>query len=129
MIIIVGAAIAAGVRTLIQGTLGGLSSGKLLANLASVFILGLAIIAALNQVNIATTVTTPVLIAVLATIAGVIIVGAGGGLIKPMQARWEKYLTSAEAEAPKIKEEAKNAPMLAEQVRPTDKLPGSVGYL
>lgn len=40
------------------------------ANVASIFILGLAIIAALNEVNIATTVTTPVLIAVLAPIAG-----------------------------------------------------------
>ncbi len=37
----------------------------------------------------ATSVTTPILIAVLAIIAGVIIVGAGGGLIKPMQQRWE----------------------------------------
>ena len=54
-------------RELIVGTLGGLSYGKLLANLASVFILGLGVIAALNQVGIATTVTTPVLIAVLAT--------------------------------------------------------------
>ena len=38
---------------------------------------------------VATSVTTPILIAVPAIIAGVIIVGAGGGLIKPMQQRWE----------------------------------------
>ena len=115
VIIVVAAAIAAAVKTLIEGTLGGLSYCKVLANIASLFILGLGVIAALNQVDIATTVTTPVLIAVLATLAGVIIVGVGGGLIKPMQARWEKYLSNAEAEAPKIKEEAKNAPSVKDQ--------------
>ena len=46
-------------------------------------------IAALNQVGIATTVTQPVLIAVLATVAGILIVGVGGGLVRPMQQRWD----------------------------------------
>lgn len=89
----------------------------MLANVAAVFILGLGVIAALNQVGIATTVTTPVLIAVLATLAGVIFVGVGGGLIKPMQARWEGYLSAAEAEAPKIKEQVAGAPSVTEQAR------------
>jgi hypothetical protein len=80
-----------------------------------VFILFLGVIAALNQVGVATTVTTPVLIAILATVAGVIIVGAGGGLIKPMQHRWERYLLKAEEEAPKVKQEARNAPSVKEQ--------------
>src|SRR5680860_1484144 len=87
VIIVVAAAIAAAVKTLIEGTLGGLSYGKVLANIASLFILGLGVIAALNQVDVATTVTTPVLIAVLATMSGGIIVGAGGGLIKPRRPR------------------------------------------
>lgn len=115
IIIVVASAIAAAVKTLIQGSLGGLSYGKTLANIAAIFILGLGIIAALNQVGIATTVTTPVLIAVLATIAGILVVGVGGGLVKPMQNRWESYLTSAEQEAPKIREHAKNAPSVKEQ--------------
>lgn len=110
IIIVVAAAIAAAVKTLIEGTLGGLSYGKTLANIASLFILFLGIVAALNQIGVATTVTTPVLIAILATVGGVIIVGAGGGLIRPMQARWEQYLTKAEAEAPKIKQHANSAP-------------------
>lgn len=117
VIIVIASAIAAADKTLIEGTLGGLSYGKVLANIASLFILGLGIIAALNQVDIATAVTTPVLIAVLATLAGVIIVGADGGLIKPMQHRWETYLSSAEAEAPKITQEAKNAPGIKEQAQ------------
>ena len=110
IIVIVAAAIAAGVKTLIEGTLGGLSYGQTLANLASLLILFLGVVAALNQIGVATTVTTPILITILAIIGGVIVVGAGGGLIKPMQDRWEKYLTKAEAEAPNIKQQAKSAP-------------------
>ncbi len=117
VIVIVAAAIAAAVKTLIQGTLGGLSYGKTLANIASIFILFLGIVAALNQVGVATTVTTPVLIAILGTIAGVLIVGAGGGLIKPMEQRWERYLAKAEEEAPRIKEQAKNAPSVKDQAQ------------
>ena len=115
IIVVIASAIAAAAKTLIEGTLGGLSYGKTLANIAAVFILGLGVIAALNQVGIATTVTTPVLIAVLATLAGVLIVGVGGGLIKPMQARWESYLTKAEEEAPKVRQHAANAPSIKEQ--------------
>ena len=96
VIIVVAAAIAAAVKTLIEGTLGGLSYGKTLANIASLFILFLGVVAALNQIGVATSVTTPLLITILAIVGGVIIVGAGGGLIKPMQTRWEQYLTAAE---------------------------------
>ena len=70
-----------------------------------------------NQVNIATTVTTPVLITVLAIIGGVIIVGAGGGIIKPMQSRWEAWLNKADAEAQRIKQEAGSSPSAGEQLR------------
>ena len=117
VIIIIAAAIAAGVKSIIENTLGGLSYGRLVANIASIFILFLGITAALSQVQIATAVTQPLLIAVLAIIAGVIIVGAGGGLIKPMQARWEAYLTRAEIEAPRIKAQTQQAPPMAEQVQ------------
>ena len=115
VIIVVASAIAAAVKLLIEGTLGGLSYGKVLANAASVFILFLGVVAALNQIGVATTVTTPILIMILATIGGVIVIGVGGGLIKPMQHRWEEYLTKAEAEAPRIREHAANAPSVREQ--------------
>ena len=103
IIIVVAAAIAKVVKDLISNTLGGLSYGNVIANIASVFILFLGIVAALNQVGVATTVTTPVLITILATIGGVIVVGAGGGLIRPMQSRWEQWLNSAEQEKDNIK--------------------------
>ena len=115
VIVIIAAAIAAAVKTLIQGTLGGLSYGKILANIASIFILFLGVTAALNQVGIADTVTTPILITVLAIIAGVLIVGVGGGLVKPMQTRWDSWLHTAEAEAPKVTEQIDKAPSLSQQ--------------
>ena len=106
IIVVVASAIAKGVKDLITASLGGLSYGRILANIASVVILGLGIIAALNQIGVATTVTTPVLIAILATLAGVIIVGVGGGLIKPMQARAEHWLNRAEQETQNISRQA-----------------------
>jgi hypothetical protein len=117
VILVVASAIAAAVKTLIEGSLGGLSYGKTVANIAAGFILFLGIVAALNQVGVATTVTTPVLITILATIGGVIVVGVGGGLIKPMQHRWEGYLSKAEIEAPRIKEQVAAAPSPTEQAR------------
>jgi hypothetical protein len=117
VILVVASAIAAAVKTLIEGSLGGLSYGKTVANIAAGFILFLGIVAALNQVGVATTVTTPVLITILATIGGVIVVGVGGGLIKPMQHRGEGYLSKAEIEAPRIKEQVAAAPSPTEQAR------------
>ena len=70
---------------------------RAMATAAKVFVIALGVIAALNQVGVALTVTMPVLIAVLATAAGILIVGAGGGLIKPAQAKWETYLANTEA--------------------------------
>ncbi|MFC0031486.1 hypothetical protein ACFFMM_18375 [Micromonospora chaiyaphumensis] len=99
VIVVIAAAIANAVRDLVSGALGGLSYGRVLADLTAVFILALGVIAALNQVGIATTVTTPVLIAFLGTIAGILVVGVGGGLIKPMQNRWEGWLNRAAEES------------------------------
>ncbi|MEV4466484.1 hypothetical protein AB0J51_23035 [Micromonospora echinofusca] len=102
VIVVVAAAIANAVKDIISGALGGLSYGRLLATIASVFILGLGVIAALNQIGVATAVTTPVLIAVLATVGGILVVGVGGGLVRPMQSRWESWLSRAEQESRQI---------------------------
>src|SRR4051794_16182414 len=119
IIVVIAAAIAAAVRELITNTLGGLSYGRLLANIASVFILGLGIIAALNQVGVATTVTTPILIAVLATVGGILVVGVGvgGGLIDPMRPRWPPWLAAADAEPANIRAHVAAAPSAEDQAR------------
>jgi uncharacterized membrane protein len=100
VIVVVAGAIARAVRDLVTGALSGLSYGGLLGTMASVFVWGLGIIAALNQIGVATAVTLPVLITVLATIGGIAIVGVGGGLVRPMQSRWDRWLNRAEDEIP-----------------------------
>jgi hypothetical protein len=107
VIVVVAMAIARAVRTIVSTALGGLSYGRLLARICSYAIIGLGVIAALNQIGVATTVTTPVLIAVLATVGGICVVGLGGGLIRPMQARWERWLSRAEHESHAIGQHAR----------------------
>ncbi|GAA3235456.1 hypothetical protein GCM10020216_057220 [Nonomuraea helvata] len=106
VIIVVAGAVAKGVRDVLEGMLGGLSYGRWLATAASVFIWALGIIAALNQIGVATTVTTPVLITVLATLGAIAAIGFGGGLVRPMQQRWERWLGRIEREAPQARAHA-----------------------
>ncbi|WP_341720245.1 hypothetical protein QQG74_11265 [Micromonospora sp. FIMYZ51] len=109
VIVVIAFAIANAVRDLVSGALGGLSYGKVLADLTAFFIIALGVIAALNQVGIATTVTTPVLVAVLATVAGILIVGVGGGLVRPMQNRWEGWLHRIAEESRAVREQQQGA--------------------
>ena len=119
VLVVVGALIAGTVKTFIQNALGGLSYGSLLGNGAAVLILFGFVKAALDQVGIATAVTGALLYTVLAAVAGVIIVGVGGGLIKPMQGRWETVLNRAAQEKDTIRDEAK-ANRAANQAQPED---------
>jgi hypothetical protein len=107
VIVVVAAAIAGAAYDLIVSALGGLAYGKVLGRAVAIVIVTLGVIAALDQVRIATSVTQPLLIAVLATVAGVVIVGVGGGLIRPMQSRWETWLDRASTESEAIREHAK----------------------
>lgn len=131
IIVVIAAAIAAAVKDLITGAMGSLSYGKVLANVASIFILGLGVIAALSQIGVAVAVTLPVLITVLATVAGILVVGVGGGLITPMRQRWETILNRAEQEAPRAAAEARanGAQATADlqaKVQPTAETPAPV---
>jgi hypothetical protein len=98
VLIVVASAIAKVVKDLISAALGGLSYGRFTATAASVAIIALGVIAALDQVGVAAAVTQPVLIAVLATVGAILAIGVGGGLVRPMQDRWERILNSAERE-------------------------------
>lgn len=103
LIVVVAGAIAHAVSDLVRNALGGLSYGPMIGRIAAVFIWGIGIVAALNQIGVATTVTTPVLIAVLATLGGILVVGVGGGLVRPMQQRWEGWLNGLEQEMPAMR--------------------------
>ena len=118
VLVVIGAVVAGAAKAFIQNALGGLSYGKVLANVASILILLGFVKSALDQVGIATTVTGPLLYAILGTVAGVVIVGAGGGLIKPMQSRWETMLNKAETESSNVKAQAQASS--SAPVYPTD---------
>lgn len=111
VIIVVTAFLARMAYDVIAGALGGLSYGKGLATVASAAIWFFGIIAALSTIGIATAVTLPLEIALLAALAGIAIVGVGGGLVRPMQARWEQWLSGVERETANVRTEwrARNA--------------------
>ena len=106
IILVVAGSIAGAVKDIITGMLGGTSYGRWIGVAAAVFIWALGIIAALNQVGIATAVTTPILVTVLATVGAIIAIGVGGGLIRPMQQRWERWLGRIEEQVPQMRAHA-----------------------
>jgi uncharacterized membrane protein len=98
ILVVVAAAFARVVRDLTVALLGGRVFAPVVGNIAYGFLLALGVIAALDQLGIATTVTMPVLIFVLSTAGGILVVGVGGGLIRPMQDRWQRWLGATEDE-------------------------------
>ena len=98
VIIIVVAAIANFVGDLMRPALAKFRFGALLTRIVTISIIAMGVIAALNQIGVAITVTMPILIAVLTAIVGIAIVGIGGGLIQPMRSRWENWLGTMESE-------------------------------
>ena len=109
ILVVLGGVVAGAVKKLIEGSLGGLSYGRILADVVGVLVMLVFLKAALDQVGIATNVTGPVLIAVLATVAGILIVGVGGALIKPMQPRLEEALSKAQGEAANAKQQVQSS--------------------
>jgi Conserved TM helix len=105
LIVVVTGAIAAAVKSLIEGALGGLEYGRLLAGAASVAIIGVGVFAALNQLQIAPAIVNGLFYAILAVVAGSLIIAVGGGGVGPMRAQWEKAFRRMEEEAPRIREQ------------------------
>lgn len=129
VIIVVTAAIAAAVKSLIENSLSGMPYANVLGNLAWGFILALGIIAALNQLRIAQNVLNAVLYAALAALAGIAVVAVGGGGIKTMSGRWEAVAARYDEEKLRIVA-ARNTPRLtdqASQATPADPGPSSHG--
>jgi flagellar motor component MotA len=89
-------------REFISNILSAASYGRVLGWVAWAFIAFIGVIAALAQIGVANFVLGPVLNAVLFTIAGIAIVGIGGGMIQPMRSRWERMLTKAESETTRV---------------------------
>ncbi|MBO0980135.1 hypothetical protein [Microbacterium sp. SD291] len=98
IIVIVVAAIANFVADIMRPALAKFRFGPVLTRIVTITIIAMGVIAALNQIGVAVTVTMPILIAVLAAVVGIAVVGIGGGLIGPMRSRWENWLGTMESE-------------------------------
>jgi hypothetical protein len=109
LIVVIGAAIAAAVKELIEASLGGLSYGRGLAFGASALILGVAVFAALDQLDIAPTIVTGLFYAILAIVVGSAVIAIGGGGIKTMSRYWDRAAQRAEQESSNVKQEAQGA--------------------
>ena len=103
VIIVVAMAIANAVRDIVASSLTNASYGPTVARVAWAVIVFLGAIAALGQAGIATAITGPLLVAVLAAGVGIAVVGVGGGMIAPMRSRWERWLGSAEQETARLR--------------------------
>ncbi len=109
VIVVVGAAIAAAVKEIIEASLGGLSYGKALAFVASAAILVITFFAAMSQLEIAEAIFNGLFYAILAIVVGSAIIAVGGGGIKTMSKYWEQASSKADEEAGNMKQEAQGS--------------------
>ena len=109
VIMVVAAAIANMARDVIGNSLGGLSYGKLLGTVAAAGIVVVGVFAALSQLEIAPAIINSLFYAILAVVAGSLIVALGGGGIGPMRQRWENVLTRYDEEKPRLQQHMQEA--------------------
>ena len=102
LIIVIAAYVAAAVRDIASAALGAVDYGDMLAKIAYFAVLLIGVFAALDQLEIAPTIVNGLFYGLLAIIAGSLIIAVGGGGIQPMRSRWEKWLRTAETEAPRV---------------------------
>jgi hypothetical protein len=115
IIIVIATAIAKGVKDILSVSLGGVNYGQWVAKFAAAAIIVLGIFAALDQLGIAPNIVRGIFYAMLAVVAGSAIIALGGGGIRPMQARWERFLGRLEQEAPRLKSQASQTGAVAQQ--------------
>ena len=109
LIVVVASAIAAGVKEIVEASLGGLSYGRGLALTASATIVTIGLFAALSQLEIATPIVNGLFYAALAIIVGSAVIAIGGGGITPMRSQWEKALSKIEQEGPQMRQQAQGS--------------------
>ncbi len=106
LILVVASAIAAGVKEIVEASLGGLSYGRMLAMGSSVAIIGIGFFAALDQLQIAPTIVNTLFIGLVVLVVGSGVVAIGGGGISTMSQYWQRAAQRASTEGEKIKQEA-----------------------
>lgn len=103
--LIIAAAIAAAVKELLSNMLGGLSFGKVLANLASAFILGIGVFFALDQLEIAPLIVGGIFYSLLALVIIPPIIAFGVGGIEPARDAIKNMQSKAQDKAQEAKQE------------------------
>ena len=106
VIIVVASAVAAGVKEIVEASLGGLSYGRGLAIGASAAIVAIGFFAALSQLEIAPAIVNGLFYAALAIIVGSSVIAIGCGGIQPMRQQWETALAKVSEEAPRMRQQA-----------------------
>ena len=115
IIVVIAFAIAAAARELIDATLGGLSYGKMLANVVGVAIVVVGVFAALNQLQIAPAIVNGLFYALLAIVVGSAVIAIGGGGVGPMRSRWENALAKYDQEKPRMQAAAQGSKQRIQQ--------------
>ena len=103
--LVIAAAIAAAVKELLSNALGGLSFGNTLANVASLFIVGIGVFFALDQLQIAPLIVGGVFYALLALIVIPPIIAFGVGGIDPARDAIRDMQSKGRVKAREIKNE------------------------
>ncbi|SNQ48038.1 conserved membrane hypothetical protein [Frankia canadensis] len=103
IVVLLGVSLARLARTFVREALRDLTYRRAVSDTVAAVIVIAFGKAGLDEVGLATSVTTPVLWAILATVGGVVVVGVGGGLVRPMQRRWEEILDHAEQSAAAVR--------------------------
>ena len=103
--LILAAAIAAAVKEILSNLLGGLSFGNMLANGASIFIIGLGVFFALGELGIAENIVGPLFIAILALIFVPPIIAFGVGGIDPAREAIRNMQSKGQEKAQEVKQQ------------------------
>jgi len=105
VIVVVGAAVANGVKDIIQSSLSGYEYGRMVGLVASGAILVIAGFAALDQLQIAPSIVNGLFYAVLAIIVGSSVIAFGGGGIPVARRYVERWSVRADEESQRMREE------------------------
>lgn len=108
VIIVIASAIGAAVREVVDVALGSRSYGNTVANVAGGVFLAVGIFAALDQLQIASTITNAIFYAILAALVGVTVVAVGGAGIRPLQGVWEQSISRVQQESKEVSRESGN---------------------
>lgn len=99
VVLVIAAAVGAIVKDIVAIALDAYTFGPLLADASSAAIVIVGIFAALNQLQIAQPIVNGIFYALLAVVAGSLIVAVGGGGIVPMRRQWEVMIQRLEEHA------------------------------